>query len=104
MQAYHDFRGGNNTIGKAILFSLEDCPKCHQTKQLIGTRDDVDIITFPHDLKAWTQDDLNIATMHQVLDDLKITAPILWIDGQKTIGYLRIRKWLQETAQQTETI
>jgi len=27
---------------------------------------------------------------------LKITAPILWVDGEKTIGYLRIRKWLQD--------
>ena len=86
-------------MGKAILFSLEHCPKCDQTKALLGSRTDVDIITFPHDLNAWTQDDLNVATMHQVLDDLKITAPVLWKDGEKTVGYLRIRKWLQNTNQ-----
>jgi len=86
-------------MGKAILFSLEHCPKCDQTKVLLASRTDVDIITFPHDLNAWTQDDLNVATVHQVLDDLKITAPVLWKDGEKTVGYLRIRKWLQNTNQ-----
>jgi len=88
-------------MGKAILFSLEHCPKCDQTKELLGSRDDVDIVTFPHDLTAWTTEDLQLAEGHHVLDDLKVTAPILWIDGEKTVGYLRIRKWLQDTGRQS---
>ncbi len=89
---------------KPILFSLEHCPKCDQTKHLLATRTDIDIITFPHDLSAWTSQDRQFAETHDVLEDLKITAPILWKDGEKTIGYLRIKKWLQDTATQTETI
>ncbi len=88
-------------MGKAILFSLEHCPKCDQTKELLRSRSDVDIVTFPHDLTAWSIEDLQFAEGHHVLDDLKITAPILWIDGEKTVGYLRIRKWLQDTGRQS---
>jgi hypothetical protein len=89
---------------RPILFSLEHCPKCDQTKQLIGSRTDIDIVTFPHDLKAWTPQHLELAVGHNVLEDLKITAPILWKDGEKTIGYLRIKRLLLESANQTETI
>lgn len=86
---------------RPILFSLEHCPKCDQTKQLLTNRTDVDIITFPHDLSSWTPEHRMLAEGHNVLEDLKITAPILWKDGEKTVGYLRIKKWLLETANQS---
>jgi hypothetical protein len=92
---------GHRTMTKPILFSLEHCPKCDQTKQLLTNRDDVDIITFPHDLATWTPQHLELALGHDVFEDLKITAPILWKDGKKTVGYLRIKKWLLETANQS---
>ena len=41
-------------MNKAILFSLENCVKCNQTKDLLLDRDDVEIITFPHDLNKWS--------------------------------------------------
>ena len=78
------------------LFSLENCVKCMQTKELIVDRDDIDIITFPHDINHWTEEQLKEAKSHNVFEDLQITAPILWIDGEKQIGYLRIRKWIQD--------
>ena len=80
-----------------ILFSLEQCVKCMQTKELLTDRDDIDIVTFPHDINDWTTNDLVMAKTYDVLEDLQKTAPILWHDGEKTIGYLRIRKWLQDT-------
>ena len=79
-----------------ILFSLEQCTKCMQTKELLTNRDDIKIVTYPHDMNNWTPDQLNEAKTHDVFEDLQITAPILWVDGEKKIGYLRIRKWLQD--------
>jgi glutaredoxin len=79
------------------LFSLEQCVKCQETKELLVGRNDVDIVTFPHDLAQWREEDFELAKSHDVFEDLKKTAPVLWLDGEKKIGYLRIRKWLQDT-------
>jgi hypothetical protein len=79
-----------------ILFSLENCIKCTQTKKLLIERDDIKIVTYPHDINDWNEDQLNDAKNHDVFDDLQVTAPILWVGREKTIGYLRIRKWLQD--------
>jgi len=81
---------------KPTLFSLENCPKCYQTKQLIKEEDNIDIITFPHDITNWSDDNIRTAKEHMVFEDLQKTAPILWLNGEKIIGYLRIRKWLQD--------
>ena len=70
--------------------------KCQETKELLVGRDDVEIITFPHDLNQWREEDLTLAKTHNVFEDLQKTAPVLWLDGEKKIGYLRIRKWLQD--------
>jgi hypothetical protein len=67
-----------------------------QTKELIEEGSGIEIVTFPHDMNDWTEDQLNSAKSHEVFEDLQKTAPILWIDGQKFVGYLRIRKWLQD--------
>jgi len=83
-------------MAEKILFSLENCMKCMQTKELLTDRDDVKIVTFPHDIANWSEEQLKEAESHDVLENLKITAPILWLDGEKTVGYLRIRKWLQD--------
>jgi glutaredoxin len=82
---------------KPILFSLEHCVKCQETKGLLAGRNDVDIVTFPHDLDQWREEDFTLAKSHNVFEDLQKTAPILWLDGEKKVGYLRIRKWLQDT-------
>ncbi|MBN2599946.1 MAG: hypothetical protein JXA75_05350 [Candidatus Thermoplasmatota archaeon] len=82
------------------MFSLEQCIKCQQTKELLTSRDDVETITFPHDLNQWREEEVTLAKTHDVFEDLQKTAPILWLDGEKKIGYLRIRKWLQDTQTQ----
>ncbi len=81
---------------KTILFSLEHCVKCNQTKEILVDRDDVEIVTFPHDIDEWNNEELEHAKSYDVFEDLQRTAPILWLDGEKKIGYLRIRKWLQD--------
>ena len=83
-------------MNNRILFSLENCIKCTQTKELLTDREDITIITYPHEIENWDENQLKQAKNHDIFDDLQITAPILWIDGEKIIGYLRIRKWLQE--------
>jgi len=83
-------------MSEKILFSLENCVKCMQTKELIGAESDIEIVTFPHNMSNWSDDQLNSAKSHDVFEDLQKTAPILWVDGEKIIGYLRIRKWLQD--------
>ena len=83
-------------MAEKILFSLENCPKCMQTKELLGSRSDITVVTYPHDINNWSEEQLNNAKAYGVFEDLLITAPILWVDGEKIIGYLRIKKWLQE--------
>ena len=83
-------------MSEKILFSLEQCTKCIQTKELLDNRTDIKIITYPHDMLDWDTEQLKEAKAHNVYEDLQKTAPILWIDGEKIIGYLRIRKWLQD--------
>lgn len=83
-------------MSEKILFSLEKCIKCMQTKELIDEKSGIKIVTFPHDISDWTDEQLNHAKSHDVFEDLKQTAPILWVDGKKFVGYLRIRKWLQD--------
>ena len=87
-------------MNEKFLFSLEYCIKCTQTKELLADRDDIEIVTFPHDINEWDDEQLNDAKSHDVFEDLQKTAPILWIDGEKKIGYLRIRKWLQDIEKQ----
>lgn len=83
-------------MNKSILFSLEKCIKCEQTKELLLNRNDVEIVTFPHDVNLWRDADFELAKSYNVFEDLQLTAPILWVDGEKKVGYLRIRKWLQD--------
>ena len=82
---------------KTILFSLEHCMKCQEIKELLAGKDDIEIFTFPHDFAQWNDEEFNLAKSYNVFEDLQKTAPILWLDGEKKIGYLRIRKWLQDT-------
>jgi len=67
-----------------------------QTKELLDGKENIEIVTFPHDINNWTDEQLNNAKSHDVFEDLQKTAPILWLDGKKLVGYLRIRKWLQD--------
>lgn len=83
-------------MSEKILFSLENCVKCMQTKELIKDRNDIKIVTFPHSFTEWNKNQINDAKTHNILEDLQTTAPILCIDNNKIIGYLRIRKWLQD--------
>jgi len=83
-------------MSEKILFSLENCTKCMQIKEILEGRNDIKIVTFPHEMDKWSNEDLKIAKLHDVFEDLQKTAPILWADGEKKIGYLRIRKWLQD--------
>ena len=83
-------------MSEKILFSLENCPKCIQVKEIIKDRADIKIITFPHNIADWTEKQLKDTENYDVFNDLQVTAPILWVDGKKFIGYLRIRKWLQD--------
>lgn len=85
-------------MSEIILFSLQNCMKCTQTKDLLTDRNDVKIVTYPHEMSNWSQDQLQEAKDHNVFEDLQKTAPILWIDGEKKVGYLRIRKWLQDNS------
>jgi hypothetical protein len=68
-----------------------------QTKELMEGREDIEIVTFPHDINDWSDEELEKAKAHNVFDDLQKTAPILCLEGDKKIGYLRIRKWLQDS-------
>ena len=89
------YYNGVSMTGK-ILFSLEQCMKCTQTKELMTDRDDIRIVTYPHDISDWTEEQLSEAKSFGVFEDLQKTAPILCLEDDKKVGYLRIRKWLQD--------
>ncbi len=79
-----------------ILFSLDQCIKCNQIKQLLKDRDDITVITFPHEIYNWSSEYRSTAEKYNVIDDLQRTAPVLLVDDKKYFGYLRIRKWLYD--------
>lgn len=83
-------------MAEKILFSLENCLKCTQTKDILTDREDIAIVTLPHNLQDWSEDQKQMVRSYDVLDDLQRTAPVLWTDTGKHVGYLRIRKWLQD--------
>ena len=77
-----------------ILFSLEQCPKCNQIKKQI-TDDKIKIVTLSHSISKWSEDEIKMVEEHNVLEDLKRTAPILVLeDKTKLVGQLRIQRWL----------
>ncbi|HEC93355.1 MAG TPA: hypothetical protein ENI51_10245 [Candidatus Atribacteria bacterium] len=81
---------------KIKLFTLENCPKCEYVKQHIPLEVDVDIITYPHNPKEWTVEQIVEANQHEVYSMLKQEAPILWVsDGTVIQGSLNIKKWLE---------
>ena len=89
-------------MSSAVLFSLEQCEKCMQVKELLAQRKDIKIVTFPHDFSQWNPQDLELAQSYDVFEDLQQTAPILWVDGKKLVGFLRIKKWVQDQEKKNE--
>ncbi len=83
-------------MNEQILFSLEHCQKCEQTKELLQHRDDIKYITLSHDVSQWNEQEKELVNHYNVLQDLERTAPILWVNGEKKIGFLQIKKWLQD--------
>lgn len=81
---------------KKILFSLHNCVKCTQTKELLKNRKDIEIITLPHEIDNWNKKHRKIVNEYNVYDDLIKTAPILCVNGKKIIGYLQIRRWINK--------
>jgi hypothetical protein len=80
---------------KAILFCLDNCPKCDEVKEKIVGKD-IKIINFPHNFVNWSKEDDKMAKEHNVFVDLQTTAPILVLeDGTKFVGQLRILRWLK---------
>lgn len=76
--------------------------KCIQTKNLLKERDDIEIVMFPHDFMEWTDEQKKMAQSYNVFEDLQRTAPILWVNGEKKIGYLQIRKWALDSTKKRE--
>ena len=79
-----------------ILFSLEKCVKCNETKKMLSDQEDIKIVTYPHNLSEWTREQIEEAKTYDVFEDLKKTAPVLWVDGKKEVGFLRIKRWFKE--------
>ena len=86
----------NEEKSTPILFSLEQCIKCQQTKDLFTENTPIQTITFPHDFSHWSESQKEDAIQYGVFEELQRTAPILWNNGTLIVGYLRIRKWLQD--------
>jgi len=80
---------------KAILFCLDNCPKCDAVKEKIVGKE-IKIVNFPHNFVNWSSDEDKMAKKYDIFVDLQTTAPILVLeDGTKFVGQLRIMRWLQ---------
>ena len=77
---------------KDILFSLENCERCEFIKKRMPKELDIEIKTYPHDLKDWTSDQIADAAYYEVYGDLQKTAPILILsDGTKLTTVIDIK-------------
>jgi len=82
-------------VEKPILFSLENCERCEFVKSKIPNGLDIEIKTYPHDVKDWTTDHLTEAAFYEVYSDLQRTAPILLLpDGRKLTSVVEIKNIL----------
>lgn len=80
-----------------MLFCLQQCSKCDQAKELVNGRKDILVFTFPHELDKWSDIQKTFVEKFNLMEDLQTTAPVLiTADGKKLIGYLRIRKWVED--------
>lgn len=82
-------------LNKPVLFSLEDCKRCEYVKKHIPSNVDIEIKTYPHDVKKWSVDQLAEAAFYEVYADLQKTAPILLLpNGEKIKSVIEIKKYL----------
>ncbi len=87
-------------MNKPILFSLENCKRCEYVKKHLPEGVDIEIKTYPHDLKEWSPDQLAEAAYYEVLSDLQRTAPILLLpDGKKLTSVIDIKNFLSNIRQ-----
>lgn len=84
---------------KPILFSLENCERCEYVKKHLPDGIDIEIKTYPHDIKEWSVEQLAEAAYFEVYADLQKTAPILLLpDGKKLTSVIEIKKFLSSSA------
>lgn len=77
-----------------VLFCLSPCCKCDYIKEQI-TSDKIKIVTLSNNFSDWAKEDIKIVDEYNVLEDLRITAPILVKeDKSKLVGQLRIQRWI----------
>ncbi|KAA0006927.1 MAG: hypothetical protein FE037_03995 [Thermoplasmata archaeon] len=82
-------------MNRPILFSLENCKRCEYVKKHLPEGVDIEIKTYPHDVKEWSSDQLAEAAYYEVLSDLQRTAPILLLpDGRKLTSVIDIKNFL----------
>ena len=87
-------------MNKPILFSLENCKRCEYVKKHLPEGVDIEIKTYPNDLKEWSPDQLAEAAYYEVLSDLQRTAPILLLpDGKKLTSVIDIKNFLSNIRQ-----
>ncbi|HHF58756.1 MAG TPA: hypothetical protein ENL44_00965 [Thermoplasmatales archaeon] len=87
-------------MSKPILFSLENCKRCEYVKKHLPEGVDIEIKTYPHDIKEWSPDQLAETAYYEVLSDLQRTAPILLLpDGKKLTSVIDIKNFLSNIKQ-----
>lgn len=82
---------------KPILFSLKGCTKCNMAKEyLVENGIEFKEMKLSHTIADWSEPEKAILEECDVITALSRTAPVMYYDGKKYLGYLKIKRWVDE--------
>lgn len=82
---------------KPILFSLEGCTKCDLAKSyLVQNGIEFKELTLSNTMSEWSEAEKAILEECDAVTDLSRTAPVMYYNGKRYLGYLKIKRWVDE--------
>lgn len=82
---------------KPILFSLKGCTKCDMAKEYLNEQDiEFKEMVLSPIISDWTETEKAILEECDAVTDLSKTAPVMYYDGKRYLGYLKIKRWADE--------
>lgn len=84
---------------KVILFTLGGCAKCKMAEEVLSKMDGIVylVVRLSVNMSQWDESEKALVAQHEVFPHLRRTAPVMVVcdTGEKLVGYLMIKRWLQ---------